>query len=824
MRGSTLRRITSRGGGEHRDLDPPFPSIVHSAELPENAHMTYKVAFLNPWRNASENQAYQSLRVAADRLGCTLIGCSNSMEVEACDPDYVLAVASTQPKLTRHPTFGVIHEPRERFLLNREYFNNLLTYDGYFTIMDTLQGFLQHVLAGIGRECEIGFYFDAPQRLDLRAPVEALAGEGALKLTYFGTNWDSRQRELFIRLEREGLIDVYGPPAAWAYLTGGSYRGALPFDGEAPQRAYAANGAGLVLLSEEHLRDDVISNRVFEIASGGAVGVACDTPWLRRHFGDSLYYFDQRTSAARMAERLREILGEIRAAPAVAAARAREAQRIFEQRFSAEVLFKNTIDYFERWKGARTWPDRRTHPSVSVVVRCGGRPLATVRRALQSLRDQTFGRVTAILVPWGELDVAELQKMTGDALVEVRVIACPGGSRSATLSAGLQAVDTAYFGIVDDDDAWFPTHLERVFEVFRRDPEARLVLSGSIREDKESFPIMGGGQERRRIDRFGPFGQAGDIWDILGAFAPNAFIGEAALLDARLTADPRMITAEDSALELGLIGRSRPRFTYGATAVQYHSDDASRFLVDPGRHEDELTSFIRRMGELDVLIGPEATRYLLGTTLVRALSSKDHLVRRVGERVIFGAYSIDYATGAPGPGAGAPVVLTAERVELSGPSRLFEEGGGTPAAARVEVRPPELPWNWGAAIDLGLRGVLGHDGILIVRGRVTTGLMGFTLFDDSGRQPLFRRVLAADGGAFELHVPIIKGSRIGKFVAHNWADGGRCAAVLESLSILWLGAGSPPPEPRGRAPQVSRRLKRVLRRALRAGVTWIRTD
>ena len=206
--------------------------------------MTYKIAFLNPWRNASENQAYQSLRVAAARVGCTLIGCSNSMEIEACDPDYVLAVASTQPKLTRHPTFGVIHEPRERFLLNREYFNNLLTYDGYFTIMDTLHTFLQNVLAGIGRECEIGFYFDAPQRLALQAPVEALAGEGAVKLTYFGTNWDSRQRELFIQLDREGLIDVYGPPAAWAYLTGGSYRGVLPFDGEAPQRAYAGERGG----------------------------------------------------------------------------------------------------------------------------------------------------------------------------------------------------------------------------------------------------------------------------------------------------------------------------------------------------------------------------------------------------------------------------------------------------------------------------------------------------------------------------------------------------------------------------------------------------
>src|SRR5215831_2711682 len=144
-------------------------------------HVSYTVAFLNPWRDSSENQAYHSLRVAAARLRCTLVACANSMDIEACDPDYVLAVASTQPKLTRHPTFGVIHEPRERFLLNAEYLNNLLTYDGYFTIMDTLRAFLMDVLAGVGRDCEIGAYFDAPQRLDLEAPVAALAASGAIK-------------------------------------------------------------------------------------------------------------------------------------------------------------------------------------------------------------------------------------------------------------------------------------------------------------------------------------------------------------------------------------------------------------------------------------------------------------------------------------------------------------------------------------------------------------------------------------------------------------------------------------------------------------------
>jgi hypothetical protein len=785
--------------------------------------VAYTIALLSPGHDSAGHLASPSLREAAERVGCTLVNCHNSMEIEASDPDYVLAMAPTRPKLTRHPTFGVIHEPRERLLLSKECFNNLLTYDGYFTISETVHTFLQNLLVGIGREGHIGFYVAAPARLDTRAPIEKLAATGAIKLAYLGSDGDDEQRDLLTGLDREGLVDVYGPQAAWAHLTRGSYRGALPVDGAAPG-VYAASGAGLVLLPREYLRDDIVSPRVFEIAAAGALGIAGDTPWLRKHFGDSLYYFDQRAPAPRIAERLRDIVREVRDDPAGAAARAGEARRIFEQRFSAEVLLENTVDYFEKWKKARTWPDRHLHPSVSIVVRCGGRPLTTVRRALQSVRDQTFGRVTAILVLWRDLDVSELQAMIGEALVEVRIVRCPGGGRSATLSAGLQAVDTTYFGILDDDDGWFPTHLERVFETFRRHPEARIVLSGTIREEQAPFPTGDGSIERRRLDRFGPFGQPTNIWDVLGAFAPNAFIGESALLDPRITADPRMTTAEDSVLQLGLIGKSRPRFTYAATAVQYDSEDASRFLEDPERHEDELTLFTRRIGELDALVGADQARYVLGTTLVRLLAHKDSRVWPLGGRATSGA---DEVAAAPSHAEGGVLVpLTPERVELSGQSRFFEGTGSRrdPFATRVEVVPPELPWNWGAAIDLRLRDLLDRDGVVIVRGRVEAGSMGFTLFDDTERQPLFRRVLAADRGAFELQVPLIKGSRVGKLVAHNWADGRRCTAVLESVSVRWPGSGRARSEERSRPQRALRRLKRVLRRGAGAVAAWIRSD
>ena len=622
-------------------------------------------------------------------------------------------------------------------------------------------------------------YYIVPHRIDLRAPVESLAAEGRIRLTYFGTNWDYRQRELFQHLDREGLIDIYGPQQSWSYLSGNAYRGVLPFDGEAPQRTYAQNGAGLVLLSESHLRDDIISNRVFEICSAGAAAIACDTPWLRKHFGDALYYFDQRAPARHIAQRLRDILFEIQEDPAAAAARAAEGRKVFENRFSAEILLTNAIQYFERWRHARISRDRRLDPAVSVIVRCGGR--ATIARTLKSLKEQTFGRITALLVQWRDFDVAPLRHFLGDALVELHIISCPGGGRSATLSAGLKAIEGPYFALLDDDDCWFPTHLERVFDTFRTHPEARLVVTGSLKEHDKPFSVLGGGVERRRIDRFGVPGPGASIWELSAAFAPNGFVAEASLLDWRLTADPNMATAEDNLLEIGLAAKQVPRFNYAATAVQFHSDDGSRFWEHPRRSEDILTLWTRRIDELDNRIGPTERWNEMARTLLRALAEKDTLVRHFPDRTVYASY----LSASAQISKEEIVPLDGSHVSLSGESLFFRmtsraEPSGTTC---VQVAPPAKPWAWGAVVNLGRRGLLDRDFIAVVRGRVEVGLVGVTLMDETEREPLFRRVLAADGKAFELHVPLLAGATIGSLALHNWEDNfGR--AVLEAVSVV----------------------------------------
>ena len=113
----------------------------------------------------------------------------------------------------------------------------------------------------------------ACQRQQRSADLVSLLRDRKLLLTYFGTNWDHRRKNFFRMLSEIDNVQICGPTHSWPEIHRKSYGGSLEFDGDAVQARYATNGLGLCLVSELHCRDDVISNRIFEIASVGAIAL-----------------------------------------------------------------------------------------------------------------------------------------------------------------------------------------------------------------------------------------------------------------------------------------------------------------------------------------------------------------------------------------------------------------------------------------------------------------------------------------------------------------------------------------------------------------------
>jgi Glycosyl transferase family 2 len=741
-----------------------------------------KIAFLNPWRNAAENQAFRSLQRAAARIGHEFVQCCNSDEVDACQPDFVLAAASTQPKLNDVPHYGVIHEPRDRFLTNREYFLNLLTYDGYLTIADSLERFLRDISYSVGRSEDIGFYYNTCQKQERTADLPTLIRNQKLIITYFGTNWDHRRSSFFRQLSEVDSVQICGPAHAWPEINPYAYGGTPDFDGDAVQARYAANGIGLCLLSDLHLRDDIVTNRIFEITSVGAIAICCGIPWIRKHYGDSVYYVDQSLPDRELVRAIQQCRLEIYANPAAAIARARAAREIFETRFAAELLIDNAVRHHQQMSAARLEELVRAkavyEPRISVIIRCGGRPLAMVGRALQSLAQQTYGRFEVVFVRYQDLDLGPLVQRQWPNIASIKVLNCYGSNRSATLWAGLSAIDGEYFSILDDDDWLFSTHFERLFQPFPTAPRSRFfAFSGSLAQHVEPKAIMGGGVERRELFQF-QIEESHGLTGVIKGFTSNCFVASKDLLYPALLNPPPMRTAEDSFLILSLLARAEPHSSYAGTSVYTRGrSDQSDFANDLARFEDELTLHTRLFGWYRPSFAKGAPWADLNAfwrsrpQQPAYLETSDRIIYRIAEN----AHSMM-------PESVRDLVSTG--YDTQGSQLWADSYVEDPDIGVVRVQAPEKPWSYGAALPVCQPGTPKGNYLLVVEIIIERGEIGVGLLNAGETDFLFRQPLKPDPRIQEVHIPVLDFTAVGRLVVQNWQNPGESIATVLSIKVF----------------------------------------
>lgn len=665
-----------------------------------------RIGFLNPWREGAEIQAFMSLAMAAQRIGCELIRVHNSQEIIAAAPDFVLAIEPGQPKTTDVPTFGVVHSPRSILLESKShledisYLQSLLTYDGYLTIADSLRDFIEALCAGAGRPPHVGFYYNTPQRQGLTCGLEQLAARDALRLCYFGINWEPRARPLFRALAQRPYMRIYGPSKGWEYLRTGSYCGEVPFDGQSVQRVYALFGIGLVVLSTQHMLDDVVSNRVFEIASVGAAAICPQTPWITGNFGDSVFYYDPVAAPAETVARIDGIVGEIRRDPKAAAQRALAARAIFDEKFAGEVMLGNAVRYFAEWRerAGRT-RDPADGPLIDVVVRAGHSPIGTVCRALRSIDGQTAGRFRVILVCCNGLDASGLTGARWNRIDSFEVVSLAAAAAGMALS--LKAVRSDFFAFLEEDDFWLGGHIASLLALAETAPPGRAyAYSGVLRIEEpqpgenapgENAPGDNAAGEQRRIESLAPLG--GDIEQIAEALVLDAFLASSALLRFVDVDSLAAGNAGAVVLQAHLVSRAEPAFSQRATLCVAARDGGSaeagldsllrlHALADRLEHQlpspavpvwSRLQQAMQRVVEAQrlALSGKAGVLALEGGTIVTSIDARDDLER---ERI----------------------TLLGERIGLEGRSRLVEDRG----QLAVAVRPPESAWAYGVRINL----------------------------------------------------------------------------------------------------------------------------
>jgi hypothetical protein len=754
------------------------------------ATTSYRIGFLNPWSEKAENQAFRSLEIAAERIGHQLVHVTNSDEILAAQLDFVLAIHPLQAKTTDVPTFGVIHSPRALLLEWDYYGQTLLTYDGYLTIMDTIDRFLRGLCAGTRRADKIGFYYNSPQILDFGADLQQLAARDALGLCYFGTNWDPRSRALFKALAKRDYFRAYGPPGAWDYIEG-AYKGAAPFDGCAVQQEYARFGVGLVVLSKQHTLDDVISNRLFEIASVGAVAICPDIPWIRKNFGDSVLYYHPHNRTSEIVEEIDLLMAEVKADPAGTALRASRAREIFEERFSAEVLLNKAVEYFEDWRDTTGKPRPPSEsPTIDVIVRVGGRPASTVLRAITSIDGQSDGRFRVIFVRYKPVELSSITERAWTRIESFDVVDRFGGDRAATMTAGLAAVRNELFAVLDDDDFWLSDHIRWLRSAAEECAPGRVyAYGGYLTVEEGGAAEAGAAGERRKIGSMAP--ASGDVASISSGFAPHSWLASSALLRFLPLENWTLATAEDSVLQANLMSRGDCVFTYRATACSVRgSHESSSWATSPTRSEDVFEYYTRVYSSIDRI------ERKFATPARSSWATLNGALQQVLQEKLEQASVVSVLGDAP---AGASihdlddnerreVPLSPDRISLWGASR-FETHEGEPA---VIVAAEAQPWAYGAGVRLE-PSELSRDGFVVLELAPTSSPTVVGVLNRAGDDFRWMAELPPSQRSIELWAPTKDPGDVSAVILRNGAEPARSAVTLKKV---WLA--SPSAAPAGR--------------------------
>ncbi len=250
------------------------------------------------------------------------------------NPDFIISLYPRKYSHRKIPNYLAMTRGHDENI--RIHGKKLLQYDGYLCVPQKMDSFLSF-LDQNGKKRDIFEWVPSC----LKSEYKPLKPN---KLFYCGVNWDPLRTskpyyDCLRMLDETGLMDVYGTEGMknWNLR---SYKGELPYDGKSLINAIKEAGVSLVLHSQEHLDNEVISGRIFEAAAAGAVIISDRHGFVTREFKDAVLYIDidkdNKLPADEMFSQIYTHLIWVLEHPVEAEKLARKAHSIFSAKFTLE--------------------------------------------------------------------------------------------------------------------------------------------------------------------------------------------------------------------------------------------------------------------------------------------------------------------------------------------------------------------------------------------------------------------------------------------------------------------------------------------------------
>lgn len=447
-----------------------------------------KIAFqkVSKWENKPHAEAELALRMlsAARSLDSFIsMSSSNITDIESFKPDVVIPLHFFIPKLFDAFTVGCMWNPSTAIEIHNAW-DNIKSYDGYAIASDSQE---QTVKA-------LKFRSPSPYLITRLYPSTNSTAfkriENFGSPTFIGSNWSQKQQKSYFTLTND--ISVFGPRDQWKNQASNVYAGEIPIDGKSFLSIYQKSGIGLALHSDEHNLEGIPSMRPFEIAASSAVMICDHNSFVQEEFGDSALYLDTSLEPNAIIEQLEYLTSWIKSHKSQAQEMAESCHRIFLQKFSLEILLQNIVNDINQFRGPISFSIPKNTPQVEIIIRSDGQDRNKLFRALQSIDNQTYKPITALLLYRGDPDLlSPLQEKIKTEYPDVNIkysIYNQEQDRGSQFFSGIRASSASYIGFVDDDDILFSDHVAILLDCLTKNPDASLAYSGSVRIWEGSAP------------------------------------------------------------------------------------------------------------------------------------------------------------------------------------------------------------------------------------------------------------------------------------------------------------------------------------------------
>jgi len=454
-------------------------------------------------------------------------------------------------------TIHTFIQPLIHYISSQLNIRNVLTYDGYLTTSLPVREWIEDISFGARKTAPIAFYANTVgetkfPEIDYSNP----------SLAYFGSSTeDDKHGRLFQILSQKPYFQIYGSVEKWTHVDPSAVKGQVLSNGNSVLEAYREAGVGLCINKKEIRGGQQATNHIFEIVASGAIAICGREPWIEEHFGDSVLYVDMANDLACLLQEIDTHMAWVSAHPNQAKKIAQKAHEIFVEKFTMEKMLETLFGFHEevlKTQGFVAGKNRTDEPEVSFIVRTGNRPGWMLDECVNSLAQQTYGKITVLLVQHSPQEgINELEKKYQN--LNVQIIDAPGAKASKALWTGLKNVKTEWFCILDDDDKVYPNHLFTLFRTIRRHNKAKnwygdvmVAYSGSVeRKQKgffeDEFPVNETSKPRlspAQIKLF-DFFQTQKLLKSDFLLAPCCILVKSELLDEDVLTEPRADHCED---------------------------------------------------------------------------------------------------------------------------------------------------------------------------------------------------------------------------------------------------------------------------------------